>query len=195
MEEGLINDNLFIKPLTLSNWDDFEDLFGSRGACGGCWCMSFRLNKKEFEIGKKDNVNKGRMRSLVESGRPAGIIGYLGRIPVSWMAFAPREDFRRFESSRVLKPLDDKPVWSLPCFFIRKEYRKRGLAQVFLEKLPEYAVSSGVEIIEAYPVIPKSDIPDPFIWNGILKIFERAGYTVAGGSASRPVVRKYLIKK
>ena len=28
-----------IAPLTPDRWDDFETLFGERGACGGCWCM------------------------------------------------------------------------------------------------------------------------------------------------------------
>jgi len=41
-----------VQPLTSSHWDDFETLFGDRGACGGCWCMVWRLSRKDFERGK-----------------------------------------------------------------------------------------------------------------------------------------------
>ena len=37
------------KALTIDSWNDFERLFGERGACGGCWCMYWRLRNKDFE--------------------------------------------------------------------------------------------------------------------------------------------------
>ena len=35
------------KELTPKLWPDFERLFGANGACGGCWCMSWRIEKGE----------------------------------------------------------------------------------------------------------------------------------------------------
>lgn len=35
--------SLVFHPLTAEAWSDFEELFGRRGACGGCWCMWWRF--------------------------------------------------------------------------------------------------------------------------------------------------------
>jgi hypothetical protein len=43
------NLNLEFHPVKNKRWADFETLFGERGACGGCWCMLWRLARKEFE--------------------------------------------------------------------------------------------------------------------------------------------------
>jgi len=40
---------LEVLPLTKARWPQFELLFGQRGACGGCWCMLWRLNRADFE--------------------------------------------------------------------------------------------------------------------------------------------------
>ena len=36
-----------IRDLTPERWDDLVTLFGSNGACGGCWCMWWRIEKGE----------------------------------------------------------------------------------------------------------------------------------------------------
>jgi len=48
-------------PVTKEAWSDFESLFGVRGACGGCWCMLWRLKRSEFEQqkGEKKHREKG----------------------------------------------------------------------------------------------------------------------------------------
>jgi hypothetical protein len=35
--------DLAFHPLTPERWHDLEQLFGTRGACGGCWCMWWRV--------------------------------------------------------------------------------------------------------------------------------------------------------
>src|SRR6516164_10552649 len=52
-------------PLSPSQWDDFEALFGPRGACGGCWCMVWRLPRKQWEQQKGDG-NRKAMQGLVK---------------------------------------------------------------------------------------------------------------------------------
>ena len=46
------------KELSKSTWNDFETLFGNNGACGGCWCMYWRLKNKDFKINKGDGNKK-----------------------------------------------------------------------------------------------------------------------------------------
>jgi hypothetical protein len=70
-------ENLLVEPLSQQNWAHFEKLFGERGACGSCWCMANRLQRKQFVAGQKANTNKKAMRNLVTGGKPAGLIGFI----------------------------------------------------------------------------------------------------------------------
>ena len=67
---------LRVLPVTPGCWPDLEKLFGTRGACAGCWCMWPRLPAQEFRVGKGAG-NKRRLQQLVKKGRPPGLIGYV----------------------------------------------------------------------------------------------------------------------
>lgn len=186
--------NFKVESVTKSNWNLFLKLFGEKGACGNCWCMYYRLTKADFHAGKTDNGNKNSMKEIVWSGKPAGLLGIIDGEPVAWCAFAPREDFIKLERSRVHKRIDDKEVWSIPCLFIHKNYRRSGLSAMLLKGAIEYARNTGIKIIEAYPAIPTQEkIPDAFAWVGFYKTFERTGFVIADRkSENRPMVRYYL---
>jgi GNAT superfamily N-acetyltransferase len=180
---------LTFKPLTPARWDDFETLFGSKGACGGCWCMAWRWQHKEF-LQKKGAGAKRAFKKIVEGGRPPGILAYAGREPVGWIAIAPREEFVRLEGSRVLAPVNDQPVWSVICFFVRKDFRKQGLSVELLKAAAEFAKKKGAKIVEGYPYDLEKDQPPPFVWTGLLSAFEKAGFQeVARRSKTRPMMR------
>jgi GNAT superfamily N-acetyltransferase len=189
-------DHLTFEPLTKSNWDKFVKLFGSKGACGNCWCMYYRLKKTDFEEGKVDDGNKNAMKELVWENRPAGLLGFYEGQPIAWCAFAPREDFIKLENSRVHKRIDNKMVWSIPCFFIHKDFRLHGVSAELLKGVTNYAKKNGIKIIEAYPTIPTKDkLPDSFAWIGLYKSFERTGFEIADRtSKNRPMVRYYTDK-
>ena len=195
---------LTTKPLTKKTWKDFENLFGNRGACGGCWCMAWRLKPSEFNKNKGEG-NKKEMKRLVEKGEQIGIIGYIDKEPVGWCAVAPRKNFIRLENSRVLAPLDSEPVWSISCFFIAKPYRRKGLSTELLKEVIKFCCklnktkshSSGEKIkaLEGYPIVPyNTNIPAAFAWTGIPSAFEKAGFKeVTRRSKTRPIMR-YQIK-
>ncbi len=180
-------------PVVKSNWKDFEELFGIRGACGGCWCMAWRLRKKEFEE-QKGTGNKRAMKKIVDNNEIPGIIGYLDKRPVGWCSFAPREKFIRLENSRVLAKLDDIQVWSITCFFIAKPFRKQGLSSELLQGVINFCREKDVKVLEAYPTEPYSkNIPAAFAWTGIPSAFEKAGFKVVERrSPNRPIMRYYL---
>lgn len=186
--------SLSFEPLTKYNWNKFVQLFGDKGACGNCWCMSFRLSKKDFDKGKTDNGNKKAMKKIVWSERPAGILALHENLPIGWCAFAPREDFLKLENSRVHKRIDNRQVWSIPCTFIRKEYRRQGVSVQILKGVVKCAKENGIKIIEAYPTIPTTKtLPDAFAWIGLYKSFERAGFKIVDNTSKcRPMVRFYI---
>jgi len=185
---------LIFKELTKDTWHNFEQLLGTRGACGGCWCMSWRSLRSEFEKNKGAG-NKNNMKSIVDSGEATGVMAFYEDKPVGWCSVAPREVFVRLNKSRVLKPVDDKQVWSVSCFFIAKEYRRQGLSAELLEGVIKYCKEKGAKIIEAYPAEPYSEnIPAAFAWTGIPAAFIKAGFVeVARRSKARPIMR-YFIK-
>jgi GNAT superfamily N-acetyltransferase len=188
---------LYFEPLSPSNWGQFVKLFGERGACGNCWCMSFRLKKADFEEGKINDGNKNAMKSLVWAGRPTGLLGFYQGEAIAWCAFAPREHFVKVENSRVHKRIDDESVWSIPCFFIDKRFRRIGVSVAMLKAVINYATTQGIKILEAYPTIPTQEkLPDTFAWIGLYKSFERAGFTIVDRtSKNRPMVRYYTADK
>jgi len=190
-------DKLTFEPLTRKNWGKFVELFGSKGACGDYWCMYYRLSKTDFKDGKKEDGNKNAMKELVWENKPAGVLGLYEGQAIAWCAFAPREDFIKLERSRVHKHIDDKMVWSIPCFFIDKNFRRIGVSVALLKGVIDYATAKGIRIIEAYPTIPtREKLPDSFAWIGLYTSFERAGFEIVDStSGNRPMVRYYTDKQ
>jgi GNAT superfamily N-acetyltransferase len=181
---------LTFAPLTPERWPDLEKLFGAKGACGGCWCMTWRLNRSEFEQ-QKGAGNKKALKKLVTSGQVPGVLAYAGQEPVGWCAIAPREHYPALARSRVLAPVDQKPVWSVSCFFVAKTCRGQGVTEQLLRAAVKFAASRGAKIVEGYPQdLGKNTLPPPFVWTGLLPAFAKAGFKEAARrSPRRPIVQ------
>lgn len=177
-------------PLTADRWADLETLFGARGACGGCWCMAWRLTPAEFRRAKGDG-NRAALRDLVEQGEEPGVLAYDGGTPIGWCAVAPREVYVRLDGSRVLCRVDERPVWSISCLFVQKPYRKAGLSVGLITAAAQLAIRHGALIVEAYPHdLGGRTLPAPFVWTGLLPAYLKAGFVeVARRSETRPIVR------
>jgi GNAT superfamily N-acetyltransferase len=156
--------------------------------------MLWRLPRKQFEL-QKGAGNKLAMKSVVDSGEVPGVLAYHNTKAIGWCAIAPRTSFPALSRSRILRPIDDRPCWSVACLFVDKSYRKKGVSTELLRAATEYAKSQGAEVVEGYPVEPKSekDIPPVFAWTGIPRAFIRAGFKeVARHAPTRPIMRLEL---
>ncbi len=184
---------LTFHPLTPARWRDLEALFGERGACGGCWCMWWRLKRSEYEK-QKGEKNRQAFRKIVNSGQPPGLLAYQDGQAVAWCAVAPRETYPVLERSRVLKRVDDQPVWSVVCLFVARPHRRKGVTVELLKAAVEYARKQGAKIVEGYPVEPKSSkMPDTFVWTGLASAYSKAGFVeVARRSETRPIMRCFV---
>ena len=182
--------DLVVKPLTIETWKDFLQLFGEQGACGGCWCMWWRLPNAQFEQ-QKGLTNRQALRRLVDAGTVPGLLAFAGSRAVGWCSVAPRDEFTRLERSRILKPVDNTPVWSVVCFFVDKEYRQRGVSQRLLEAAKRWVRSQGGKVLEGYPVEPTKDrVPPLFVFTGLAAAFTSAGFEeCARRSPTRPIMR------
>ncbi len=184
---------LTFRSLSEKNWLDLEALFGPRGGSGGCWCMWWKLRRSEYEK-KKGSGTKRAFRKIVASGAPTGVLAYAGGQPVGWCAVAPREAYPVLGSSRILKPVDAQPVWSVTCFYIPRARRRCGLTALLLDAACEFAGKQGAKIVEGYPADPRAGtMADTFAWTGLLSAFRKAGFKeVARRSAGRPIMRRFL---
>jgi predicted GNAT family acetyltransferase len=189
------NKDLNLEAYSLDNtrWDDFQELFGEKGACGGCWCMSWRLKKSVFE-GQKGSGNKEAMKSLVEQNETIGILAYIDKVPIGWCAVAPREKYIRLESSKVFKRIDNEPVWSITCLYISKSNRRQGVSIELIKAAVNYCELNHVKIVEAYPVVPYDNkVPEPFLWTGIPSTFKEAGFSVVEQRSKWKIMMRYYL--
>ncbi len=170
-----------------------EELFAQYYLANGCWCMYWRIKRKDFNKGFRGE-NKAKMKSIVNSGKVPGILAYDGRKPIAWCSVAPREDFPVLKRSPVLRPVDDKPVWSIVCFFVLEQYRKKGMMKILIKGAMSYAKKNGAKLIEAYPVIRKaSKDPTYQLYTGVFSVFKEMGFKVAAQrSRIRPIMRKLI---
>jgi GNAT superfamily N-acetyltransferase len=182
---------LRIADLTPEAWPAFEELFGMRGACGGCWCMFWRQPRKLHDAERATGTTKRRMKNLVTDGRPTGVLAFDGPRAVGWCAIAPRADYPTLARSRILRPVDDAPVWSVVCFYIDRAYRRKGLTVALLDAAVAYARERGAKVVEGYPVEPRDGKGvDTFLYTGVSSAFRKAGFVeVARRSETRPVMR------
>ncbi|HYE79150.1 MAG TPA: GNAT family N-acetyltransferase, partial [bacterium] len=188
------------RELTPDLWPQFETLFGDKGACGGCWCMYWRVEKggKTWDAMTGDPA-KAAMRQLVTAGEATGILAFDGDTPVGWCSFAPRTDYPRLERTKAYARDDLDGVWSIPCFFIVRTHRGRGVARGLLTAAVKAIRKRKGRAIEAYPVTLTADgkkLPAAFAYTGPLPIFEEQGFEVIQRLApSRPLVRLDLRRK
>jgi len=151
------------------------------------------LKRSEFER-RKGAGNKRSMKAIVRSGEVPGILAYDGETTVGWCAVGPRESYPVLDRSRILKPVDDKAVWSVVCFFIRKEYRDRGFSVRLLKAAADHVRRMGGTILEGYPTEPrKGRMAAAFAWTGLASAFRKAGFReVARRSDTRPIMRFHI---
>ena len=155
--------------------------------------MYWRLKRPEFNAQHGDG-NRQAMKSLVESGCTPGLLGYLDGRPVGWVSVAPRVEFPVLNNSRILKAVDDQPVWSVNCFYVVRRSRRKGVSVALIKAVVRFAAEHGAQIVEGYPVDPrKGDYPDAYIYTGAMSAFLQAGFVeVSRRSETRPIMRFYL---
>ncbi len=193
--------NLTLAPLTPDRWPDLETIFAARGCsiARQCWCMAYRHSGSSRALPPgmtHAGANRARLKALVDAGPPPGLIGYRDGIPVGWVSLGPREEYARLARSPVMKPVDERPVWSIICFVVPSEHRGQGVAAALLEGALAYAREHGATLVEAYPVDRPARSKDDAMWFGAKSMYDKAGFEeVARRKPERPIVRLGLARR
>ena len=171
--------NLIVRPLTPDDWTAVARLFGANGACGGCWCMWWRV-PQGGKLWKESQGTKNRdaFRRLIKAGKVHAVLAFSGDEPVGWCCFGPKESFPRMKRIRALQHASPEDTWSIVCLYIPSRWRGQGVASALVRAATEEARKLGAKAVEGYPVVPKegSRMPGAFAWTGVPALFERAGY-------------------
>ncbi len=184
-----------VRPVTPSRWKDLERFFAPNGMTRTCWCMWWRMPSKDFDKAPPAGKRSG-LRELVRGRRTPGLLAYRDGDPVGWVSVAPREEFGRLERSPTLKRVDDKPVWSIVCFYIDRKHRGEGVARALLDAAVDHAAGRGAKIVEGYPVDQTvRDYPAAEAYTGSLSLFESAGFKEVARQGKRPVVRRAVRRR
>ena len=184
-----------VYPLTAERWPDLEMLFGPEGAYRGCWCMWWRVPAKVYDR-NVGTANRDAFKWLVETGTVPGLLAYQEGRPVGWCSLGPRTEYGRFPSmsSPIFKPVDDRPVWSIVCFFIDADHRRQGVAGELVRAAVRYAAEQGAVALEAYPrEVASLQKNSNKIYTGTPALFRAAGFAeVARRHPDWPVMRLEL---
>ena len=176
-------------PVTKERWPHLVELF-DQPVVRTCYCMFYRKTGTGTGVGRE---NRRAMKALVDRGTVPGLIGYQNGVPVAWVALGPREEYPKLRRSPIMKPVDDRPVWSIVCFFVDPRARGEGLAERMLRAAVDYARSRGARLVEAYPVDEEGRREPDVMFFGARSMYDRAGFReVARRKATRPVMRKSL---
>ena len=166
-------------PVTPDRFEDFADVINKFRRATHCWCLSHRLSAPEIaELGQ--GSREQAMRRLCEREHPPGVVTYRDKQPVGWCNIGPRSEITRLVRSRVIKPVDDAPVWSIVCLVVRSGYRKQGVTEHLIQGAVGYAAANGAQAVEAHPVDPDGRMDLTMAFVGTTSLFAKGGFVVVG---------------
>jgi GNAT superfamily N-acetyltransferase len=172
--------NLSIKPLTKETWEDFEQLAQKHnGVWGGCWCTNFHpkspLQKQSSEL------TKSYKKQLVDEERAHAALVFDEDVCVAWCQFGSPEELPNIYHKKEVESKMTLPDWRITCFFVDKDYRKKGVSLFALQGALELIKAQGGGVVESYPQETQGKgISSSFLYNSTRQIFEQAGFQYEG---------------
>ena len=122
-------------PVTPDRFEDFADVINKNRRPTHCWCLSHRIQAKEITAlgGAGTDAREKAMRALCEREHPPGVVTYLDGVAVGWCNIGPRAEIPRLDRSKLIRPVDAVPVWSIVCVVVRGGHRKQGVTSHLIE--------------------------------------------------------------
>jgi GNAT superfamily N-acetyltransferase len=186
---------LVIQPVTPERWDELVALFETSPVMSSCWCMNPRLRASEFSRFGAEARRRNRevMRGLVEGGTVPGLLGYVEGRPAGRISVGPREQFvrlrhwsRRSPEGSGLGTSSPVPLWSIVCFYTRREYRRRGMTRALIQAALEYAAEHGAGAVEAYLLAGWGEqVGASDACGGLASTFRELGFVEVGAAGKK----------
>ena len=192
---------IIIKKLSSELNKDYLDFFDNRAFTdnnpnGPCYCTSPNQDEEsikqmvsEFqENGIKETVRKYAVKML-DAGEISGYLAFDAGISVGWCNAADIDSYSGFVPDIARDNKCGKTV-SIVCFEIAPEYRGKGLATAFIERVCADAKENGYVAVEGYAKL--SETRDEYDFTGPIHLYEKAGFVRVMECNGQVVMRKVL---
>lgn len=176
-------------PVTRERLDDLRRFSEAHGKFRYCSCMRWRMTSAEYSRSTKE-TRIAALDALIVKGTPVGVLAYADGEPVGWVSVAPRETLGALERYRALARVDERPVWSVNCFFLDRRVRRQGVTLDLLRAAINYARSQGATLIEGYPVATGARL---YTYMGSPETFRRAGFVDVTPPGRERLVMRYIV--
>jgi GNAT superfamily N-acetyltransferase len=185
----MTHQNLVARQVTEEIWPDLVELFAGIAPAARCWCMYWRIGAGYRN--RPDEANRDDLHHLVDTRRPTGLLAYEDGVPVGWCQLTPRSELPYLDRTRRTRPVDDRPVWAITCFVVRKSHRRQGITAYLIEQSLAQAKAADAQAVEAYPL--DASVSPSATSTGFLSTFLSAGFIeIARRSPEKPIVRFVL---
>jgi len=126
------------------------------------------------ETWRESPGDEGRVRE----GRAHAAIVFDGEAAIGWCQFGSTEELPRIKHKKVYDAgLETLPDWRITCFFVDKEYRKKGVTSLALKGALSEIARLGGGLVESYPENAEGrKTSGSFLHNSTLSIFVRQGF-------------------
>lgn len=168
---------LTARTLTAETWPAFARLVEKHnGIFGGCWCISFHLREGEGKRGAA--AYRAMKEARVRTGTAHAAMIFDGADAVGWCQFGSPAELPNIKSRKAYEEeLGRLPDWRITCFFIDRDRRGEGIANLALREALLEIARLGGGTVEAYPEnVVGRKVSRSFLWSGTLGMFEKEGF-------------------
>jgi GNAT superfamily N-acetyltransferase len=169
------------RPLDSGTWDAFARLAERHnGVWNGCWCTWFHATPAERGGPERTaESNRALKERLVSEGRAHAALVFDGAEAVAWCQYGiPAEVWNIKHRKEYEANTESLPDYRITCFFVDKNYRRKGLADVALHGALDLIAQAGGGVVEAYPQDTDGQkVSASFLYSATRNLFEQAGFS------------------
>ena len=188
-----------VAPLSPETAPAWTALFEACGSTCFCRYWHFAGGKNDWlaRCFERPAENRDEQLARVAAGSPEaqGLVALEGDVAIGWMKLAPRAVMTKLRRQGAYRPLDlrsDHGVWSIGCFLVHPDHRRRGVARTLVLAADEHVRTRGGRAIEAYPHRAAYALRDEEAWLGPEGLLVSCGYTATHDEGPYPVYRRGL---
>jgi GNAT superfamily N-acetyltransferase len=116
----------------------------------------------------------------VREGNAHAALVFDGDVAVGWCQYGSPEELPRIYHRKEYEAglSGQPPDYRITCFFIDKDYRRKGVAAAALEGALDLIARSGGGVVEGYPHDTQGKkVSASFLYNATRGLFEQAGFS------------------
>ncbi len=192
-------DQYAIRPLDGQTWEAFARLVEKHhGVWGGCWCTWFHRSGTSPEHGERTyERNRACKERLVRGGRAHAALVFHGEHAVGWCEYGSPDELPNIYHRKqyLAEQAGPLPDYRITCFFVDRDYRRRGVAARALAGALDLIAEAGGGVVEAYPHDTKGQKANAaFLYSATRGLFEKAGFTYDRPKGAKNCVMRRMVE-